>query len=166
MPRSINDKQGFDAVSGSVTNSHGDRYPAHAAGLVEHLPPRVTPAAQQRTVGVARLGDRILPAFISGYDPMWSEQARHRLEQIAVSPDILQSHVEIKLVALMIDTGQTHAQIAVNYTPCGVEVRRFAPDTCHRVLDDMLPVGYTLTVHGTTQDNQPFTWTYGRSSSR
>ncbi|TCO49834.1 nucleic acid/nucleotide deaminase of polymorphic system toxin [Actinocrispum wychmicini] len=149
-------------MSASITNSHGDSYPPQAAGLVENLPQRVTPSAQERTVGVTRIGDRVLPPIMSGYDPVFSELACRRLAAIGIDPAMLKSHVEVKLAALMIDTGQTQATVAINYTPCGFEVRRFAPDTCHRVLDDMLPPGYTLTVYGTTQDNAPFEWTYGR----
>lgn len=31
---------------------------------------------------------------------------------------------------------------------------------CHQTLERYLPSGYTLTVHGTTQQGRPFSWTY------
>jgi hypothetical protein len=31
---------------------------------------------------------------------------------------------------------------------------------CHQVLERYLPSGYILTVHGTTQQGRPFSWTY------
>jgi SCP1.201-like deaminase len=144
-----------------ITNAHGDRYPQEAGALVAQLPKRVTPGAQERTVGVARMGDRELPEMSSGYDPVWSRAAEKHLESLGVNPERLQHHVEVKLVAMMIDTRQPHAEVAINYTPCGVEIQRLRPDTCDKVLGDLLPAGYTVTVYGTTQDNKPFRRTYG-----
>lgn len=54
----------------------------------------------------------------------------------------------IRLVTMMVETQQRHLDIAINFTPCGVEVQRFWPDTCDKVLDGMFPLGYTLTVYG------------------
>ncbi|WP_184724675.1 DddA-like double-stranded DNA deaminase toxin [Saccharopolyspora phatthalungensis] len=51
-------------------------------------------------------------------------------------------------------------EVAINYTPCGYERQRRLPNTCHRVLDRFLPEGYSLTVYGTDQNNQPFRHTY------
>lgn len=53
-----------------------------------------------------------------------------------MAPERLKFHVEIKLVAMM-ETQQRHVDVAINFTPCGVEVQRFWPDTCDQVLDDM-----------------------------
>ncbi|SDZ53570.1 SCP1.201-like deaminase [Saccharopolyspora shandongensis] len=66
----------------------------------------------------------------------------------------------MKLAAIMIDTRQTEAELAINYTPCGVEQQRAMLDVCHRVLEEFLPIGYTLIVYGTTQSNEPFRHTY------
>jgi hypothetical protein len=145
-----------------VATMRRDRYPSAAGTLALNLPKRVTPSRQERTVGIAQLGNYQLPPISSGYDSHWSPLAEQRLEAIGVAPDRLKFHVEIKLVAMMIETRQTRAEIAINYTPCGVETQQFRPDTCDKVLDDMLPPGYTLTVYGTTQNNEPFERTYGR----
>jgi len=80
-------------------NPHGDRYPAAAAALAAHLPKRVTPRSRERTVGVARIGNRELPAMSSGFDPVWSVAAQHHLESLDINPELLQHHVEIKLAA-------------------------------------------------------------------
>lgn len=61
---------------------------------------------------------------------------------------------------MMIDTQQHHATVAINYTPCGVETRPRDPNACDKALGEYLPAGYTLTVYGTTQDNQPFSREY------
>ncbi|MBB5153620.1 hypothetical protein [Saccharopolyspora phatthalungensis] len=49
------------AESKPISNFHGDAYPPEAAGLIEQLPKRVTPNNNERTVGVARLGDKLFP---------------------------------------------------------------------------------------------------------
>ena len=59
-----------------VVNSQGDRYPPEATGLVEQLPKRVIPNNGERTVGVAKLGDRPLPPIESGYDPVWTPKVQ------------------------------------------------------------------------------------------
>ena len=155
------DRGTADSSAGAFTNVHGDRYPAVAAELAAQLPPRVVTGTQQRTVGIARIGSRMLPAIYSGAQPVWSTAAQRLLESLGVESEWLQHHVETKLAAMMIDTRQPFAEVCINFTPCGVETQQFALDTCDKVLDDLLPPGYRLTVYGTRQDGSPFERTYG-----
>lgn len=143
-----------------ITNHHGDAYPPEAAGLIEQLPPRVTPGAGNRTVGVIRLGDRLIPPMSSGEHPFWSPKVTDRLDSMGIKADFLAAHVEMQLAEMMRDTSTANAEVAINYTPCGYERQRALPDTCHRVLEDYLPEGYNLTVYGTDRNNQPFRHTY------
>ncbi|GAA0651025.1 hypothetical protein GCM10010174_88420 [Kutzneria viridogrisea] len=148
----------------AVTNGHGDRYPPEAAGLAETLPPRVVPRTGQRTVGVPRIAGTVAPPISSGYDPDLSPAVNRRLTQMGIDSDFLDAHVETKIAAKMIETGQRDVEVCVNYVPCGIETQRSWPDVCDKILDEFLPIGYTLRVYGTTKDNQPFKRTYGRAT--
>lgn len=147
----------------AITNGHGDRYPPEAAGLIETLPRRVAPSQNERTVGAVRLdaGGEI-PEISSESHRDWglAKAARQRLGQLGIKTQLLHFHVEMKVAALIADTGQTHAEVALNYTPCGYERQRRLPKTCHRLLERFLPEGHSLTIYGTTQDNEPFRHTY------
>ncbi|WP_083822068.1 DddA-like double-stranded DNA deaminase toxin [Saccharopolyspora spinosa] len=46
----------------------------------------------------------------------------------------------------------------INHVPCGSQPGK--KRGCDQVLERFLPKGYTLTVHGTTQDGRPFSKTY------
>lgn len=143
-----------------VESFTGDRYPPAADYAAPMLPGRVVPGADQRTVGIARIGGRQLPPMNSGWDPVWSAAVQRRAAELDVNGDFLAVHVEMKIAAMMIDTRTSCAELTINYTPCGVEQLRWRPDVCHKVLEFFLPAGYSLTVYGTTQDNQPFAHAY------
>jgi Double-stranded DNA deaminase toxin A len=146
---------------GTVTNQHGNTYPAIASGLVEDLPPRGVPNSGDRTVGIPLIAGVKRDQISSGYHPRWTGEAEKLLLAHGYNPERLKYHVEIKVVTMMIITGQTRVELATNYTPCGAELQRLRPDTCHKVLAKLLPPGYRLTVYGTTQDNQAWQQTYG-----
>lgn len=147
-----------------LTNRHGDRYPPEAAGLAENLPARVVPRTGQRTVGVPRIAGKAAPPVSSGYDPVLSPAVTRRLTEMGVDSEFLDGHVEPKVAAKMIQTGQKDVELCINNVPCGIEVQRTWPDVCDKILDRFLPAGYTLRVYGTTKDNQPFKRTYGRAT--
>lgn len=143
-----------------ATHEDGSRYPAAASWAVSMLPTRVR-GRKQRTVGRAKINGRLIPAPFSSQPDSWADTAGERLRERGV-PDYLRFHVEMKLVALMIDTRATTAEVAINHAPCGSEPGTFGG--CHDNLETVLPTGYTLTVYGSTADGQPFTRTYQGSA--
>jgi Double-stranded DNA deaminase toxin A len=148
----------------AITNRHGNRYPPVAAGLADNLPARVVPRTGQRTVGVPRIAGQVAAPIEAGYDPALSPAVNRRLAQMGIASEFLDAHVEMKIGAKMIQTGQRDVEVCINNVPCGIEVQRTWPDVCDKILDEFLPAGYTLRVYGTTKDNQPFTRTYGRTT--
>ncbi|MFD9891382.1 DddA-like double-stranded DNA deaminase toxin [Amycolatopsis sp. NPDC059027] len=144
----------------SARHEDGSRYPVGAAWAVSMLPPRVR-GRKQRTVGYAKINGRVIPASFSSRPDAWADTAGHRLRERGL-PDYLRFHVEIKLAALMIDTRATEAEVVINHAPCGSE-----PGTgggCHETLEEFLPEGYKLTVHGSTANGEPFSHTYRGSA--
>jgi len=70
----------------------------------------------------------------------------------------LRSHVELKVAAMMIVQGRRHCELTINHAPCGSQPQQIRG--CHQVLGPYLPRGYTLVVHGTTQQGKPYSHTY------
>jgi hypothetical protein len=145
----------------AVTNQHGDRYPPGAAGLVEHLPPRVVARSGDRTVGVPRVAGKAASPISSGYDPDLSEAITVRLSELGIRSTYLRFHTEMKVAQMMIRTGHRVVELAINNVACGIEGQKNWPDSCDKVLDQFLPPGFRLTVFGTTRDNRPWRKTYG-----
>ncbi|KGI79326.1 hypothetical protein IL38_23745 [Actinopolyspora erythraea] len=154
-------------------NSEGDRYPEEAEELVAELPKRLdhsTPPGQRgRTHGKARLEGTPLPLMQSGHDAL-SDEAEKLLRACGFTEgkqvDYLKAHVEVKAMALLGMSQAKHGEIAINNTPCGVEMSREKKSVCHKVLPQVAAyVGKPLTVYGSRQDNQPYAYTYGEPRS-
>jgi hypothetical protein len=146
--------------SDAVQHGDGSRYPAGAAWAVSDLPRRVRAGtADERTVGRLMIGGRDMHTMTSGRDGTWSQDVLARLNELGIRSTLrLESHVEMKVAQLMIQLGERQGEVVINHAPCGSQrpLRR----GCHQALARYLPIGYTLTVHGTTQDGRPFSHTY------
>ncbi|GAB3167510.1 hypothetical protein GCM10027258_92960 [Amycolatopsis stemonae] len=149
------------------TNEHGDSYPPEAADLAARLPPRVTPGANERTHAVARSGGTILPTVTSGADSLTDATERllrdHGCTQ--KQAEYLKYHAEIKVAELTLRRDDmTDVEVAINYTPCGVERQQEFAATCDKLLNRIFPRHgpRSLTVYGTYQDNRPYKTRYGR----
>lgn len=96
----------------------------------------------------------------SGEWDRWADAAADRMDALALdAPFHLAYHVELPVVAMMIDSRTRQAEVVINNSPCGFESR---PIGCHQVLGRVLPDGYRLTVPGTTRAGKPFRQTYVR----
>ncbi|MEV6832049.1 DddA-like double-stranded DNA deaminase toxin [Amycolatopsis sp. NPDC051102] len=149
------------------TNGHGDNYPREAADLAARLPPRVTPGANERTHAVARWSGTVLPTVTSGADQLTDASERLLRENGCTEAQAryLKYHAEIKIAELMLRRDDmTDVEVAINYTPCGIEVQQDFAATCDKLLDRIFPsTGQrSLTVYGTYQDNRPYRKRYGR----
>ncbi|GAA4879955.1 DddA-like double-stranded DNA deaminase toxin [Saccharopolyspora cebuensis] len=136
----------------------GSEYPADAAADVVNLPARVEPRSGQRTVGQVTLNGRPVGEMRSGNDA-WSASVSTRLKRLGIAlPRIMHAHAEMKLAAMMIDTGIAEGMITINNAPCGSQPGQ--TPGCHQTLERFLPDGSTLTVRGTTEQGKPFSQTY------
>ena len=147
------------ATPSPVTGPDGSQYPAAAGWAADIMPPRVRRGQpQQRTIGYT---DGQLEQFTSGNDQTWSPYVQERLREHGTPLDVarrLKSHVELKVAARMVQRGQTHSDLVINHVPCGSE--QGDAGGCHDTLRSFLPEGTTLTVHGTTQQGNPYSHTY------
>ncbi|MBK1785153.1 DddA-like double-stranded DNA deaminase toxin [Prauserella cavernicola] len=142
-----------------VAAPDGSRYPREAEWCVDMLPRRVRAGqAVDRTVGYA---DGSLTPLTSGQDGTWTPAIRQRLTELGFPVQTarrLGNHVELKAAAKMLLEGRQHSEITINNEPCRARSRMLLG--CREVLPRYLPRGHTLTVHGTTQQGEPFTETY------
>lgn len=143
----------------TVRAPDGSRYPAAAAWCVDELPRRVRELQpREKTIGYV---DGALIPFTSGIDGTWSPSIVRRLTELGVrrlKADYLRAHVEMKVATMMIQEGRRHSELTINHVPCGSQPRQ--RNGCHQILELYLPRGCTLTVHGTTQQGEPFSHTY------
>lgn len=139
-----------------VRAADGSEYPAAAAWAVPELPARVQ-GKRDKTVGRIKINDRALPVPVESGMDTWSGHAGERMRALGI-PEYLRSHVEMKLAALMINTGAQHGEAVINHAPCGSEPS--ARGGCHASLEQFIPRGHSLTVHGTTAQGRAFTSTY------
>ena len=152
------DPQPASRTTQVIAGPDGSRYPEQAAWCADVLPPRVKRGAQQRTVGYA---DGSYNRFTSGRDGTYSPQIRQGLIDAGFYPDsadFLSSHVEMKAATDMIMQGKSESELVINNRPCQA-AGPMLPG-CDEALERYLPEGYTLTVHGTTQEGEPFTRVY------
>ncbi|OLZ43573.1 hypothetical protein BS329_38615 [Amycolatopsis coloradensis] len=155
----------------SYTNPHGDTYPKEAAELAASLPPRCTHGATgQKTVGVPRVNGQLAPPIRSGgrQDDPQVVDAKKLLDNLGFTEkqaDFLKYHVEVKAAALAQKFPSVErVEMAINNTPCGTEQFKDYWAVCDRVLTKAFPPDGTksLTLHGSYQDNRPFSKHYGR----
>jgi SCP1.201-like deaminase len=144
----------------TVQARDGSRYPAAAGWCADDLPRRVQEGRRgEKTYGYA---NGSLTPFVSGRDGTWSPDIKQRLVGLGIArertAEILMSHVELKVATMMTIRGVRDVDLVINHAPCGV--RAGQPVGCDDVLESYLPKGYSLTVHGTTQDGDPFSRTY------
>jgi hypothetical protein len=142
----------------SVQASDGSRYPVAAAWGVDLLPRRVVRGYNERTVGYV---DGIPGPFVSGRDQAWTPAIEQRMAELGLSQylaRLLRSHVELKVATMMLMARRPTCVLLINHAPCGSEAGD--PPGCDQTVERYLPVGYTLTVHGTTMDGSPFSRTY------
>lgn len=94
----------------------------------------------------------------------WSASVSQRLQALGLMlPRFMHAHAEMKLAALMVDTGAGEGTVTINNVPCGSQTGQ-SPG-CHQTLERFLPGGYALTVRGTTEQGEPFAHTYhGRAA--
>ena len=144
----------------SVQHRDGSYYPADAAWAVDLLPRRVREGEErEQTVGQVVLAGTFSGQMTSGRDGTWTPEIQRRLWALGIRVRMrLENHVEMKVAQMMINTGSQTGEVVINHVPCGVRPRQAIG--CHQVLERYLPSGYTLTVHGTTQQGRPFSWTY------
>ncbi|HEX3784001.1 MAG TPA: DddA-like double-stranded DNA deaminase toxin [Pseudonocardiaceae bacterium] len=144
----------------TVQARDGSRYPAAAEWCVDLLPRRV----RERQPGEKTCGyvDGRLTPFISGRDGGWTPKIEDRFAKLQIVTrefaDVVKSHVEMKVATMMIEEQRQHSELVINHSTCGSQPGR-SPG-CDQVLEPYLPKGYTLTVHGTTQQGEPFSKTY------
>ncbi|SFO81695.1 SCP1.201-like deaminase [Amycolatopsis arida] len=142
----------------AVTAPDGSRYPEQGAWCADLLPPRVRVGQGDRTIGYV---DGSYHQFTSGLDDTYSPQIWRRLMEKGVqeaAATFLSTHVELKVATDMIMRGKTDSELVINHQPC--RARSPLRPGCDDVLEQYLPPGYTLTVHGTTDEGEPFTRTY------
>lgn len=149
-------------------NPHGDNYCAEAGIIAAGLPKRVTPNHDERTAAIVYINGRIIPGMISGGPERRDDNTRRAadlLHDAGFQPgavEFLKYHAEIKVFAMLQERGVHNAQIAINYTPCGVERDQGKDIACDKALARLATrYGLTLTVYGTYQNNQPFKKVYG-----
>lgn len=147
----------------TVRAADGSEYPAEAGADVVNLPPRVQARSNQRTVGQVTLNGRPVGEIRSGNDA-WSASVSRRLEALGlVLQRAMHAHTEMKLAAMMVDTGATEGTVTINNVPCGSQAQQVPG--CHQTLERFLRSGSTLTVRGTTEQGEPFAHTYrGRAT--
>lgn len=145
----------------SVQHRDGSYYPANAAWAVDLLPRRVREGEErEQTVGrVVLAGTFFFGQMTSGRDGTWTPEIQRRLPALGIRVRMrLENHVEMKVAQMMINTGNPTGEVVINHVPCGVRPQQAIG--CHQMLERYLPSGYTLTVHGTTQQGLPFSWSY------
>ncbi|MGW5789130.1 DddA-like double-stranded DNA deaminase toxin [Saccharopolyspora sp. NPDC003752] len=143
-----------------VTAKDGSQYPPEAGAVVDVLPRRVREGkAREKTVGF--VDGLVTSSFVSGIDQTWTPAVLARAREVGISRHFarfVSSHVEMKVAAMMTQTGKQHSELVINHVPCGSQPTQ--PPGCDQVIERFLPKGFTLTVHGTTQAGRPFSKTY------
>ncbi|WP_371878892.1 DddA-like double-stranded DNA deaminase toxin [Amycolatopsis roodepoortensis] len=84
-----------------------------------------------------------------------------RLIESGLSPQsaaFLSNHVELKVATDMIMQGKTESELVINNQPC--QATGPTRPGCDETLERYLPEGTKLTVHGTTQQGEPFSRIY------
>ncbi|TDD34650.1 DddA-like double-stranded DNA deaminase toxin [Saccharopolyspora elongata] len=143
-----------------VTAKDGSQCPPEAGAVVDVLPRRVREGeAGEKTVGF--VDGSVTDKFVSGRDQTWTRSILARAREVGLPPHLarfVSSHVEMKVAAMMTQTGKQHCELVINHVPCGSQPAQ--PPGCDQAIERFLPKGYTLTVHGTTQASRPFSKTY------
>ncbi|SES46327.1 DddA-like double-stranded DNA deaminase toxin [Actinokineospora terrae] len=102
-----------------VQNSHGDRYPEEVMPYEEALPRRVRAGAGMPIVGYIQLDGRDFGAITAIRTDPWAIAVARRVAELKLRRSrTLFNHVEMKAVAMMIETGARHGQVIVNHAPC------------------------------------------------
>lgn len=112
--------------------------------LRARLPPPVVPGSGQKTHGRWIGPDGTVHSIVSGHD-VESAAAWDLLKERGLPTRTMPwtvTHVEQKLAAHMVREKITHATILINNKPCADRLG------CEALLPLLLPVGYSLTVHG------------------
>jgi hypothetical protein len=148
------------APSSSPRARDGSRYPLGAAWCIDDLPRRVREGRPgEKTVGYV---DGSLTPFTSGRDGTWTPAIERRLADLRIvsrrTANFVSSHVEMKVATMMITQGRKRCEVVINHSPSGSQPNQLRG--CDQVLGPYLPKGYTLVVHGTTQQGEPFSRTY------
>ncbi|TDD40295.1 DddA-like double-stranded DNA deaminase toxin [Saccharopolyspora elongata] len=143
-----------------VIAKDGSQYPPEAGTVVDVLPRRVQEGKPgEKTVGF--VDGSVTSSFVSGIDQTWTPAVLARAREVGISRHFarfVSSHVEMKVAAMMTQTGKQHSELVINHVPCGSQPTQ--PPGCDQVIERFLPKGFTLTVHGTTQAGRPFSKTY------
>jgi hypothetical protein len=160
-----------------VVASDGSRYPRAAAWCVDRLPARVVPGERRKTVGfiVGRDGKDVVvksgeqphpdPRIVKA-DVVGRMLLAAGFEQ--QNANFLSSHVEMKVAATMVKHKRWKIELVINNVPCPTKgANRLG---CGDALDRYLSWEnartnegkYSLTVHGTTAQGEPFSETYPR----
>lgn len=144
----------------AVLARDGSHYPAASAWCADFMPPRVIIGTRnQKTVGY--VAESAVP-FHSGLDDVWTPAVARRMVELRIGSiqlvRVLRSHVEMKVATMMIAEGRKNCELTINHAPCPLGTPMQAG--CDSVLERYLPKGYTLTVHGTTQEGGPYSKTY------
>jgi hypothetical protein len=152
--------------SPNVRHQDGSEYPPEADWAVATLPTRVGIAGQRTTTGRVKIGDRVIPGeFRSGEWDSWVDRAWARFKEVGKADRagaFLKFHVESRVIAMMIETGQRQAEVVINNVVCGYQSK---PPGCHQRIEDLLPPDWELRVLGTDIKGRPFSRLYrGRST--
>lgn len=143
-----------------VVAKDGSRYPDAAAGVVDALPRRVrSGTGADKTVGF--LDGAVGQPLTSGFDQTWSVEVRRNAVERGIPPQaarFLSAHVELKAAEQMIREGRQSSELVINNVPCDLQPGKGIG--CEQAIERYLPAGSSLTVHGTTEDGNPFTRTY------
>ncbi|MCP2301130.1 SCP1.201-like deaminase [Actinokineospora globicatena] len=142
-----------------VQNRHGDRYPEEVMPYEEALPQRVRTGTGMPIVGYVQLDGQDFGSITAIRTDPWATAVARRVLALKLRRGkTLFNHVEMKTVAMMIETGAKHGQVIINHAPCGSE--RNKPPGCEQALPEFIPAGRSLTVLGTDAQGQPFKRTY------
>ncbi|SDL21613.1 SCP1.201-like deaminase [Lentzea albidocapillata subsp. violacea] len=147
------------ALLQGVLARDGSRYPVDSGWCADLLPPRVIERTNRKTVGYVSGAPG---KFVSGEDDTWTPEIVRRMHELGIgslrSRRFLSAHVEMKVATMMVMQGLRRCDVTINHVPCRSGLRQSTG--CHDVLRPYLPKGYTLVVHGTTQQGQPYSQTY------
>ncbi|RLK60074.1 DddA-like double-stranded DNA deaminase toxin [Actinokineospora cianjurensis] len=146
-----------------VANIHGDRYPDRVNPYHDALPVRVVRGKKMQIVGLVQLDGRDFGAITATRSDSWADSVARRLAELGGNMNLF-NHVEMKTVAMMLETGAKHGQVIMNHAPCGSE--RGHPPGCEQALPSFIPAGRSLTVLGTDAQGNPFERTYHGEGTR
>ncbi|MEV5542775.1 DddA-like double-stranded DNA deaminase toxin [Saccharopolyspora shandongensis] len=122
-----------------VTAKDGSQYPPEAGAVIDVLPRRVQEGkAREKAVGF--VDGSATSSFVSGIDQTWTPSILTRADEVGISPrlaEFVSSHVEMKVAAMMMQTGKQHSELVINHVPCGSQPGK--KRGCDQVLERFLP---------------------------